>query len=458
MLLLKAILYLCLPTAFGCTLVMWITRKNPLPFLVCLALGYGLGTGLTSFWMLLLSYANLPLTPLSINIPLLIGLILCVFVLNQHRIKPDLSSVFFEKGFDPLRIALLFIISLMLYYIYWRAITIPILSWDTFATMGLKGKVFFFDQSIANLSNIPTFGYPFHIPLLQAWLSISLGVWDNHIVKLFFPVTCTFYLIIQYTFLRQFTNVRWSLLSLLLLLSSNFFIYHSTISYRDITMLYFNCTSVLLIILWHTKKAPSYLLLAAFFAGITSFVKMEGFGYLGIHTLLVCFLLWKDTTSHLKDKMNTLSRFILISFSFFAVFYLYKKFYILPYIPERIFNVNHFDLSHIHLTFSTELFMRIHVVLYRYAENFFISGNWCLTWPLFFISCSQWPRKKDSKEINALLLVLGISFLIYFSAYTLTQHYHWVSDKHQVLSRSILHSFPLVTILIVLLNFSEKKN
>ena len=42
--------------------------------------------------------------------------------------------------------------------------------------------------------------------------------------------------------------------------------------------------------------------------------------------------------------------------------------------------------------------------------------------------------------------------------YALTQHFVWVADKHDVLSRSILHVYPLVVAVICLINAGDDRS
>ncbi|MCK5014463.1 MAG: hypothetical protein KAS66_11650 [Candidatus Omnitrophica bacterium] len=61
-----------LPLAIGYLLTLYLTRNNPLPRTFCLAIGYSLGTGFLTQWMLLLGVLNIPLSATKINTPLLI--------------------------------------------------------------------------------------------------------------------------------------------------------------------------------------------------------------------------------------------------------------------------------------------------------------------------------------------------------------------------------------------------
>ena len=88
----------------------------------------------------------------------------------------------------------------------------------------------------------------------------------------------------------------------------------------------------------------------------------------------------------------------------------------------------------------------------------FLSGNWNLVWLLFVLSLTRLDRIRQSETVRFLLLFLGMFFAVYFFGYALTQHFVWVADKHDVLSRSILHVYPLVVAVICLINAGDDRS
>lgn len=457
MTILSTLLFLAVPTACGYFLVSLICRKNPLPFFVTLPVGYGIGMGLLTHWAVILSFLSVPLCAASINIPMIILTFLFagLHLKSGHNYR---ALSWPAVRFDGVNLIFVVFILYILAYIFWWGVNAPMAEWDTYSTLGLKSKTIYYSQSLKYLPFMPKFDYPIHLELVLAWLSSCLGSWDNTVIKIVYPMSCLAYVAIQYSFMRYLTSIRWALFSIVLLLSSGFLVYHSAISYRDITMMFYNCTAVLLILLWHRQKQSMYLILAALFSGFTSFIKLEGFGYLGIHNLLVIMLMCKAGFLDLNAKIKWTSIFGLISLGIYGIFTVYKKTYILPLIPPELISSENFDLSRLSFRLSSETLFRMKIVVRRYVTDFFLSGNWALVWSIFFISGINISRKKISMEIKGLFFVLFLFFTIYFFSYTFTQHFFWIAERNDVLSRSLLHIFPMITILIPLLNTAEDED
>lgn len=456
MLVLNTLLHLLLPLLLGFGIVNVICRNYQLPLYVKLALGFGLGTSSIAHWMVMLAYFRIPFSALAINLPLLIITALLFILARRH----SATNIIQHRPHEPTKLDLIGIfcgvyIFITISQILWSGFNFPIFTWDTFSTMGFKGRIIYHDQGIPNLANVGKFAYPIHLPLTLSWLSFSIGYWDDQVVKYIFPITCLCFCLIKFFFLRNFVSLRYALFGLVLLLSSNFLVFHSTIAYRDITMMYYNCTAIFMLILWFKNQQTCFLLLAAIFSGMTSSIKTEGIGYLGIHTGLLIILLLMANFQTNKKKLISFISFLMTNVGIFSIYNLYRKFYILPFVPQEHIEPTHFDLSHVSINLSTETLIRLQVVLRRYLEDFILSGNWNLVWPIFFASCFNLLKYKPSTEKCILILALLGPFAIYIPSFVLTQHYLWVAETRDVLSRSLLHSFPLVCTLIILLNFDS---
>ena len=456
MLVINTLLHLLLPLLLGVGIVNLICRDYQLPLYVRLALGFGLGTSSIAHWMVILAYFQIPFSALAINLPIAIMTVLLFIFCFRYSAPSRIKHAPHDKGkLDLIGILCGMFIVTTLSQIFWSGLNFPIFTWDTFSTMGFKGRIIYHDQGIPNLANVGKFAYPIHLPLTLSWLSFSLGYWDDQSVKYIFPITCFCFTLIKFFFLRNFTSLRYALLGVVLLLSANFLVFHSTIAYRDITMMYYNCTAIFMLVLWFRNKQTCLLILASVFSGMASSIKTEGIGYLGIHTgLLILLLLCANFLTN-KQKFIGFLTFLMTNVGIYSIYNLYRKFYILPFVPKENIEPTHFDLSHVSINLSTETLIRLQVVLRRYLEDFILSGNWNLVWPIFFASCFNLLKQKPSVEKCILILALLAPFAIYIPSFVLTQHYLWVAETRDVLSRSLLHSFPLVCALIILLNFDS---
>jgi len=318
----------------------------------------------------------------------------------------------------------------------------PIASWDAIATIAFKAKIFFFEPSLPLLNLLPHSSYPLFVPFIESWIAFNLGFWDNILIKIIFPCAFLSYLTIHYKFLADFTNKTWALLGCVILLSSNFFIYHATISYRDFFMMYFNCITIMLLIYWSQRKENSFLILAALFAGFATFTKLEGTGYLLIHTLLVIVILWNNKEMTLSNKFKKFLLFVIPSYLLCLPFHIYKFATGIAGMAGRM-----------NLEVTQENIARLPTLINDFASNLFWSGNWNIIWFLLLISLlCNYKKLWHSPNIKLLTFPLLMFFVVYLFILTLTPT---KISNPGLLSRIILHFFPLSVLIIILLNYSN---
>ena len=444
-----------LPISLGYSLLFTLLQRQRPPLLLSLSLSFALGCGLISQWILALGILEIPFSLYSIDLPLWgITLLLALFL----RRKTSPSSQLFIPSNPPrgvLFYIFLFYILCYLFYIFWAATNIPIYAWDAVSTHSFTAKVLFFERSLAFQKNFPHYSYPLHIPFIEMWINLHLNQWNDQIIKIIFPLYALVVFITQYYFLKERVKPCWALLGVILLLSCNFFIYQSTIGYRDVTLLCYNFLAAISLLWWHQKKIPGLLLLASLFAGFTTFVKLEGSGYLVVHTVILVIILIQQKTS-LRKKIGHFLTFCLPSYGLCLSYHVYKYFHITKPLGLANTQQSDFDLYTLHLTFSVELFHRAYVILQNFFTNMFGTSNWGIFWILFFASFYRFNWKKSSLEVKLLFLDTLFFFGIYFLGLTVTQHYFWAAKTNTVLSRILMHFLPLAATIIILINFSGK--
>lgn len=444
-----------------CGVLLCNLRRHPIPLLFSIALSYGLGAGILTVGMLLLGSLSIPLTMQRTTfILILLPLILTVRSLAGHKHSmPRREGLIFPRiTFDPL--SFLFLIFLMFYtaYIFWRASHVPISTWDAFATHAFNAKILYYEQSLQYFNNMPHNNYPLHVPLLQAWFTLANGQWDDQLIKTPFPFYFISTLIVMYYFLIHYTRPRWALLGLLFLTSSSFLIYHATIGYRDFTLLYYNFTTIVLLLLWNKKNSLPFLILAALFSGFTSFTKLEGAGYLFIHLILLVGILLHQRHISIFNKIKNLLIFSIPSLSICLFFHIYRYLSLKQTTTQPLPDSDAFNLYQLKISISPVLIERLGVVLQKFITNMFFTNNWGIVFLIFILSLLRPKKKNITPEIKFLLLGLFSFFFIYVSAYTLTQHFYWIAHTEDVLSRCILHFFPLIPVLIILINFAQMED
>jgi len=442
---------LVLPLILGYFVLRLLLQTQTMSMIPQLALSYGLGFGLLSQWMLILGICEIPISFGIIAGPLIILSILLWLVKKISMRKQMLKSgnILFSDNQDPVTgnsqwkkmfcYSSVLYISFILLYVFWRSLNVPMQSWDAVATIAYKAKIFFFDQSIHHL-NLPQAPYPLFVPFIESWIAFCLARWDDVLVKIIFPLAFSSYLVLHYYFLKSTTNKIWALGGLCLLLSSPFVVYHATIAYREIFLMYYNCTSIILLLLWNRHKNDTWLILAALFSGFTTFVKLEGTSYLLIHTCLLLLILFKNNTLTLNNKFKKLLIFAIPSYLLCLPFHIYKIHLNLSGMADRT-----------NLVASWGHFQRIPGILYDFFWNIFLSGNWNITWIILLISLISYKKKARNLNESALLLFsLFMFFITYLVLLTFTSA---LIDNPTTLSRVFIHFFPLCPLLIIQLNY-----
>lgn len=446
---------LALPFWVGYTLLNFLFRKNEFNLITSLALSYGLGLGLLTLWMFMVGIGGIKYNVPIIGIPLLIfSFFFAPFLFKKDRGNhPFVATPSSLKTSERVLYMILgAYIIYCIFYTFWRALNIPIYSWDAIASIAFKAKVFFFEKTIPNLKNFPNVAhpsYPIHIPLIQTWIALNLGTWNEQLIKIIFPIAFLSFIIIHNHFLTFYTNKKWALFGTTLLISSNLLVLHATISYRDLFLLYYNCTTIMLLLLWNSKKDDGFLILASLYAGFATFTKLEGAAYLLIDTTLFLLILLYQKIKPFKENIVKFLKFTVPSFGICSIFYFYLLFNRIR--PEKV----DFD-------FTWHSLSRIPIIFIEFAREMFLSKNWNIIWYLLALSLLiNFAKIKKKVEIKLLLMTLIMFFGLYFLNCLLTQNYIWIlgmQEKVPGISRLILHFFPLATLLIILLNYADESS
>ena len=436
---------LVVPLGFGYALIDFLLRRTHSTFATKLALGYLLGTGTLTFWILLLSILGLSWNLTSIGLPLLAaaaGISLFKLKLNTrvpsplHRQNPSVVS---RKNFNIIDILLLLFIFLQVLYIFWRTLNLPIYSYLALRITSLKAKVFFYDGAVILRDEPFFFGYPLLAPLSQTWLALNLHTWDEQWTKLFFPLFALAFFGIFYDFLKQQAGPRQALIGLFLLLAAPLVSFHATIAYTDLPLMAYTCSAIILLIVWNDSRDAGWLLAAGLLAGFAAFTKREGLFFLLVHGLLLTRML-HGAGVPAEKKLRSWLTFLLPAITIPAIFWLFL-----------ILGAN-LPTEDTQLQVSLDLLARPPVILHQFIRELFFSGNWSLIW--FFLGCSLWCRREMMRR-DPRIKFLGWALILFFGLYGLifmtTTAFKWIDASDAVLSRLILHFFPLAPLLIILL-------
>lgn len=452
------VISLIAPFLTGLGLVCYFDRNNSLSFELRCALSYGLGAGLLAQMMLVLNMMGIPLSSTVIVSPffIVIGLFLLFlrFWKKGREIFPQCSNNGHPQEGTPhpliMKICttvLCAYIFLIVFYVFWISLNVPLSIFDAFATVVFKSKVLYFQDYINFIKGGPHVPYPLHIELNQVWILNHLQSWNDQAIRIIFPLVFLSYLVIHYTFLKEQTGKFTAVLGTALFVSSLFVVIHATLSIRDFTLLYYNCTALALLLLWDKKGADVFLIMAGLFSGFTAFVKMEGSYYLLFHILFIAVILLCRRGLLVKDKIFKFMQFFLISMSICLPFHIFKLFH----------NIPNFERNTI--MFGTDTFVRIPEILIKFSDYILFNSAFNYIWLLLAVSVITAIFYKDlrricmtNKGIVLILAILLLYVLFYFSIFVFSSNYLYIATSDTFM-RLCLHIFPAAVWLLVLIPY-----
>lgn len=455
------IVSLLIPILVGCSMVAYLVHPLRISVLMVLALGILIGLGAVPQTILVLDTIGLEWS--LINVHTSLALIGGVFVtlrfmkkknfLEQSSEEQQIAGValydtdenfsgYFRLGFYAILAYILFIS----YIIYWKALNLPVFAWDSLATAIFKSKIFYHERDLSLLQYVPRPSYPLQIPLLGTWVSMNLGEWNDQLYKVIFPLYFSAFAILQYYFLRCYTRRTWALLGVSLLFASEFCVMHASTSYRDITMMTYNCGAMYLLVMWFSRRKDCLLILAGLLAGFGTFTKLEGNGHLLIHLIVLAGMLCLSKDQWRRRGIQML-KFAIPAF-LPVVFYLYVKTSHGVIVAERA-----------GVGFEVDYLTRIIPILIAFVKYTLLYDQWNVLYAVVVLSLFNLYRQKHQAQTYWLLISLFLFFGLIFAVLFLTENYDLVIGFYEEvnLPRLFLHFFPLVPAAIILLNFSGQR-
>ena len=278
-------------------------------------------------------------------------------------------------------------------------------------------------------------------------MSMNLGVWNDQLYKVIFPLYFSAFAIVQYCFLRCFTHRVWAVLGVAFLFVSELCVMHATTSYRDITMMSYNCAAVYLIIIWFSRQKDCLLILAGLLAGFGTFTKLEGNGHLLIHLIILIAMLILSK-GQWRQRVMQLLKFA-IPAVLPVVFYLYVKTSHGVIAAERA-----------GVGFELDYLARIIPILIAFVKYTIFYDQWNVLYMVFVLSLFNLYRQKHQVQTYWMLLSLLLFFGLIFGVLMFTENYDLVIGIYEEvnLPRLFLHFFPLITSVIILLNFTGRQS
>ncbi len=425
----------------------WLTLLVPRPRdFTCFeraAFGFGVGTLALTFWMLALTWDEVPYSLARIlGPPLALAAALLLAPRGRRALREDVRALRVRpgitwRGWDWLFLGLL---ALVFLYALPRAALYPMWAWDAVATWGCKARIFYVSQGL-DLTCIEAHNYyPNLVPLLLSYLYYALGQVNDSLAKVIFPLWGALLLGLLYSLAARLGLSRRRALGLaaFLALNGTIFIVHLYIAYADLPLAFFALGGAGLLYLWLADAAPrgSLTLSACCLAGM-AWCKYEG------PPLAATLLLAAGLTLIWLRPARWLRRLGQLSIPLAGL--------VLGYLPWRLFIIQQkieIGADHIQGFYPHQMVQSLYYLLAGLANPFYFGFLWpALALGLIFAGQRLWRS-----PMLFLALFVGGNLAAIILAYALapTSAAEFPGYVRATLDRLLLHLTPTAALLLAL--------
>ncbi len=441
---------LLLPTLLGfLVLSLLLKGEQGMGLLERISWAFPLGSGLLTIQMFILGLLRIPLTLGYTVLPLAIEIILFSFWVTKEKVllfpplRFELSrelmspqTSFLRKSVVVLLIAWVGVKLLSVFLETWLN---PIFAWDAWANWSTGAKLFYYSKSLlldappqdffARGAVLRITSYPLHNPLMQVWMSLWAGSFDEVLVKFWSPVyllslAISFYLAAS----REIPRLA-ALGILLLFLSSPLLSLHAIEVYSDLPLgvcLFLASLSFLNAM----RGKPVFLILLALFSAEAIFTKDEALFFVAPLILSALVFVWRaaDTASHRrKQVVSSIAPLVLVA-------------------PWYVFKLSHHlglgaDTIHLQFAFHPEIIgpAVIQVLSLANFNLFFV-----------FLPILVIASGRPTREFLHLCTPVVCYALFFLMLYLFTTDYYDHFNRGTVFSRNLLTYYPAIALLAVL--------
>lgn len=416
----QTLIALLIPFLLGFLAVSLILREQS-SLLERLSLAYPAGAGLLTIQVFILGILKIPLELLYILPVLFIEILTMLYFYPKIRSKEDLQM---KLWMAPL----LLIILIKIISIFLETYLRPVYAWDAWVNWSMGAKLFYYNKGL--LLDDPEhllgkgygariISYPLHNPLMQVWIALFTGDFDEVLVKFWSPlyllsITAYLYIILN----RELGGIIAALV-VIIFLSSPLLCYHSIEVYSDLCL---GAYIFLIIASFYQliKGKEKFVFLLSLFSAESLFVKDEAIFF--IIPAMVSALIY------LKKKKPL--RYLFIAFIPFT--------YILPWFFFKFINKLSIGAEYIEWQFTFQPHVLKSVLLEILSlQNFNI----------VFIAFPVLMLLETGKKYIYLLLPVLSYFIFFISLYMFTSFYYDHFMKGTVFFRNMLTLYPSVTFL-----------
>jgi hypothetical protein len=295
---------LAVPAVTGFLFVTWCTRSDlEQSFFERLFLGFGIGTGMTTFEMFLLGLLRIPFSVVALSIVQIATAILLGYLL--HRTGTPWRRIFSMEaggpGGSPATVTRLhrvvviiltaWILAKVLFVLY-EGFFLPENTSDSWEHWSSGAKFFFYEKGLTlDPANEHFFGagylkvqrYPLNVPLMQVWVSLCIGEANEVYMKVWNSLFFICMIGLLFFAVRRKTTLMTALLAAFFLSTVPLLTYHALTAYADLTLSFYALGAM--VCFWNAIEAlksgragyaRGLLVLMGACAALCVWTKMEG--------------------------------------------------------------------------------------------------------------------------------------------------------------------------------------
>jgi hypothetical protein len=463
----KGVLAIALATTVGYLLLRTIDSRRWWRPAGTLAISYGLGIGVVTWVMQILSFARIKFTPFSLLVS--IGVVALTLILTGLRraIGGDLpkpSSVaedLIKRGRSLRDIWVEGLLSVLIAFQVILTVTLslltPIEAFDVVAIWGLKAKAtfmaqgipteFLLDQSYRNYAYHPD--YPLLVPLAQSYCCFLSDRFDEYISKLIFPGFWLGCLLLLGVAGERLGLCRRERLGMMFLLGAiPFYSSQTTTGYADVILAFYFGTGTIFLYWWVRDERLADLVLSSLLLGFAGMTKNEGLA-LGLicWLVMIAFIIRDNKRTSIKSRWMLCGLYLLIQLAVQLPWLMFRASF-------RLSNdVVNKDALWASLHWST--LKRVGPILYQYQTQIFGLKNWNLIWISFLVVLVLRGKAIMKKDARYLLFPILMCVLVYTAIYLISPRDVIWHLKTSV-SRVYLHFLPITVFLLARVYAAEK--
>lgn len=441
----QVLLAFALPTVPGFLFAAYCLRRlGQRSFLENLVLGYGAGMGLVTLSMFLLGVLRVPFSFGSVAAVLAAAAaLLVVLILKSGMSLADLFPPGRPKSpASGVKLAILVVLAgwltLKLWFVVSEGALLPVHDWDSWANWSAGAKFFFYERGLAlSQADEHFFGrgyrlylnYPLHDPLLQVWVALCLGEFNEVYVKFWNVLYYTGIVGLVFAAVRREASALLAVLAAFLTASAPLLTYHAFDAYADLPLAFHGLAAAVCLRLAveavekDLRGGSGPLLLTGVFVAASLWTKQEGlFFVLAFGAAILLLHLVRKAPP--RGMLSFAAPIAVVAVPWLGVLHRFN----LPILGRGERSAE--------ATFHPEILLPL-------AGQMFLSANFNIIFVIFFAVLVIGRRTIVASGLKYLLIAIAGVMAPFLAMLLMTENYRFVMDLTGV-NRNILTFLPML--------------